>query len=182
MWVLRAWNLSPKATAGIVNDVSPTIMPSSFKQVTNASSFVIGWFGHRAEWVHRRVATGEDHVRHLFCKHRENLFSACIPVLENMEARQMLSATTIQTLPFVLDFGSDRGEILDKDGQGTGFTRIQTNKLGTEYQQSLIDLDTTASVLKMTTGPGTSTSGSNSGSDNTLVDGLETQFDGTVSG
>jgi regulation of enolase protein 1 (concanavalin A-like superfamily) len=115
-------------------------------------------------------------------KRRPRLLSACIPVLEDLERRELLSGSTIQTLPFILDFGSDRGEITDKDGQGTGFTRIQANKLGTEYAPSLIDLDTSAGVLRLTTS-GSSTTGSNSGtSDNTLQNGLETQFNGTVAG
>src|SRR5262245_40953957 len=88
-------------------------------------------------------ATGEDQVLKLSAvgkSSRERLRSACMTALENLEARQMLSTSTIQALPFVLDFNSDRAEILDKDGQGTGFTRIQANKLGTEYSASLIDL------------------------------------------
>ena len=36
----------------------------------------------------------------------------------------------MQSLPFLLDFSSDRGELLDKDGEGTGFTRTQQNKNG----------------------------------------------------
>ena len=93
----------------------------------------------------------------------------------------MFATSTIQTLPFTLDFSSDRGELLDKDGQGTGFTRVQTNKLGTEYQSGLIDLDTALGYLKLTT-TGTSTAGSNSAGDNTLVNALETQFNATTSG
>src|SRR5689334_15840472 len=93
------------------------------------------------------------------------LSRACRPVIEALEVRQLMSTSTIQTLPFNLDFSSDRGEIVDKDGQGTGFTRIQANKNGTEYQPGLIDLDTTAGVLKLTT-TGTSAAGSNSNGDN----------------
>src|SRR5688500_17962453 len=95
------------------------------------------------------------------------LARACRPVIESLEGRRLLSASTIQSLPFFLDFGSDRGELLDADGQGTGFTRVQANKNGNEYQPSLIDLDTTAGVLKLTT-TGTSTAASNSRADNTL--------------
>jgi len=112
---------------------------------------------------------------------RAELLSACLPVIEGLEDRRLLSTTTVQTLPFSLDFSSDRGELLDKDGQGTGFTRVQANKNGTQYQANLIDLDTAGGVLKMTTS-GTSTSGTNGGTtDNTMVNGLETEFDGTVS-
>src|SRR5215217_3810336 len=76
------------------------------------------------------------------------LRSACGPVVDSLEDRRMFSATTIQPLPYLLDFGTDQGEVLDRDGQGTGFTRLQANKLGNEYQPALIDLDTTAGVLK----------------------------------
>src|SRR6187549_3396203 len=102
-------------------------------------------------------------------------------IVETLEDRRLFSSSTIQTLPFFLDFSSNRGELADKDGTGTGFTRVQTNKLGNEYQPNLIDLDTGAGVLKLTT-TGTSTAGSNTNTDNTLVNGLETQFDGTTSG
>lgn len=109
---------------------------------------------------------------------KASLLSACMTVLEDLEGRRMLSTSTVQTLPFSLDFSSDKGEILDKDGQGTGFTRVQTNKNGDQYQPALIDLVTGSAVLKITT-TGNSTNGSNSGSDNSQVDALETQFNGT---
>jgi hypothetical protein len=51
-----------------------------------------------------------------------SLLSACIPILEDLESRQMLSTSTIETLPYNLDFSSDKGELVDKDGQGTGFS------------------------------------------------------------
>ncbi|MDQ3441627.1 MAG: Ig-like domain-containing protein, partial [Planctomycetota bacterium] len=103
------------------------------------------------------------------------------PVIESLEGRRLFATTTIQPLPFALDFGSDRGELLDKDGQGTGFTRVQTNKNGNQYNGSLIDLDTAAGVLKITTS-GNSAAGGNYNGDNTLVNGLETQFNATTSG
>src|SRR5438045_3870332 len=102
---------------------------------------------------------------------RRLLSRAARPIIESLEGRQLLSAATIQTLPFNLDFSSDRGELLDKDGQGTGFTRVQDNKLASEYQPALIDLDTAAGVLKLTT-TGTSAAGSNTNADNTLVNAL----------
>jgi regulation of enolase protein 1 (concanavalin A-like superfamily)/fibronectin type 3 domain-containing protein len=98
------------------------------------------------------------------------------PLFQLLENRQLFGSDTVQTLPFLLDFGSDKGELLDKDGQGTGFTRTQSNNSSNSYQPNLIDLDTGAGVLKIT-----STAGSNSTSDNNLVNGLETQFDGTIS-
>ena len=100
---------------------------------------------------------------------------------EQLEQRQLMSATTVQTLPFNLNFSQPVGtgaDVVDKNGQATGFTRLQQNKLGDQYQPSLIDLDTAAGLLKLTT-RGSSTTGGNSGADNTLVNALETQFDGT---
>lgn len=103
------------------------------------------------------------------------------PIVEDLEQRRHLDANTVQTLPFVLDFGSNRGELVDKDGQGTGFTRTQANNFGNSYQPQLIDLDTAAGVLKLTT-TGNATNGGNAGADNSLVNALETQFDGQSSG
>jgi hypothetical protein len=107
------------------------------------------------------------------------LSSAWLPVIERLEDRRLFAIDTVQTLPFALDFSSDRGGLLDKDGSGTGFTRVQENKLGTGYTPSLIDLDTTAGLLRLTT-TGTSSAGSNSRADNTLVNALETQFNATT--
>ena len=77
--------------------------------------------------------------------------------LEFLESRQLLAAST---LPLRLDFnGSTAGTILDKNGNGTGFTGVQANTLGDQYQPSLINLDTTTGVLKLTT-RGSSTKGS----------------------
>ena len=92
-----------------------------------------------------------------------------------------MDASTVQALPFNLDFSSAKGDVLDKDGQATGYTRLQANTAGNEYRSGLIDLDTTAGVLKLTT-VGTTTTGTNSGADNTAANVLETQFDGTTSG
>ncbi len=104
------------------------------------------------------------------------------PILEGLEHRQHLSANAVQSLPFRLDFNrSVSDSILDKDGQGTGLTRVQTNKNGNEYQPSKIDLDTSAGTLKITT-VGSSVAGSNGGVDNSQVNALETQFDGNQSG
>ena len=90
---------------------------------------------------------------------------------ETLEDRRLMSA-----LPFTLEFnGPVAGTVNDKDGQGTGFTAVQANKNGDQYQASLIDLD--AGVLKLTT-RGTAAAGGNAGTDNTLVNALETDFDG----
>lgn len=112
----------------------------------------------------------------------DSLKLAWTPIVEGLELRKLFGIDTVQTLPFLLDFNSDRGELADKDGQGTGFTRVQTNtNAASSYLANLIDLDTGAGVLRLTT-TGNSTSGGNSGSDNSLVNSLETQFDGTTSG
>src|SRR5256885_2278516 len=137
-------------------DSVPAVEGSSHQETTPV-------FDRMAEWGRKARTTVMP---------ADLLLSAVIPVLETLEDRRLLSSTTVQALPFVLDFSSDRGEILDKDGQGTGFTRVQANKLGNEYQPNLIDLDTNAGVLKITTA-GNSSAGSNSLSDNTQVDALE---------
>jgi fibronectin type 3 domain-containing protein len=102
--------------------------------------------------------------------------------VEQLEIRRLLAIDTVQPLPFRLDFNSPVADsLLDKDGQGIGLTRTQANKNGDDYQPSLLDIDPAAGVLRITT-TGTSAAGSNSNADNTLVNALETQFDGTTSG
>lgn len=99
--------------------------------------------------------------------------------LEQLEKRQLMAAATAVSLPFRLDFNQNTAStVVDKDGQGTGFTGIQANKYGTEYQQNLIDLDVTKGTLALTT-TGTSSAGSNAGADNTQTNALETAFNGS---
>lgn len=101
---------------------------------------------------------------------------------EHLEIRRLLAIDTVQSLPFRLDFNSPVADsLLDKDGQGIGLTRTQSNRLGDDFQPALLDIDPDADVLRLTTA-GTSAAGSNSNADNTLVNALETQFDGTTSG
>ncbi|MBW4639875.1 MAG: malectin [Gloeocapsa sp. UFS-A4-WI-NPMV-4B04] len=69
------------------------------------------------------------------------------------------------------------GSLKDKDGQTIGFTGVQLNNTDgytptTSYKPALLDIDPNTSVLKVT-----STAGGN-GSDNNLVNGLQTTFDG----
>ncbi|MEA2711462.1 MAG: large repetitive protein, partial [Phycisphaerales bacterium] len=109
------------------------------------------------------------------------LQSAWMPIVEQLEERRFFAVDTVQTLPFVLSFNTDHGDLLDKDGQGTGFTRVQANNAGNQYQASLIDLDVAAGVLKLTTS-GSSTTGSNTDGQNSLINALETQFNATTSG
>ena len=52
------------------------------------------------------------------------------PVLEQLEVRRLLSAATVQALPFNLDFGSDRGELVDKDGRLTDYGERVTRPPG----------------------------------------------------
>ncbi|HZB70687.1 MAG TPA: hypothetical protein VE395_01025, partial [Acidimicrobiales bacterium] len=64
------------------------------------------------------------------------------------------------------------GTVADRDGEGTGFDSVQANDAGTQYQPSLIDLDTTAGVLRLTT-----TNGSNAGGNDTQANALQRVFD-----
>jgi fibronectin type 3 domain-containing protein/regulation of enolase protein 1 (concanavalin A-like superfamily) len=99
---------------------------------------------------------------------------------EHLEHRQLLAAAS--TLPLRLDFNGGIGSsVLDKQDRGTGFTGIQANADGDEYQKALIDLDSSAGVLKLTT-RGTSLKGSATGADNSLANGLEITFNGYQSG
>ncbi|HEV2293447.1 MAG TPA: choice-of-anchor D domain-containing protein [Tepidisphaeraceae bacterium] len=84
-------------------------------------------------------------------------------------------STTSFALPFELDFDRTRGGVVDKDGQSTGFTYVQPNSLGNEYQPSLIDLAPGEGLLKITSS-GNATAGGNFGADNTLTNGLQMQF------
>ena len=68
--------------------------------------------------------------------------------------------------------GAVAGTVADKDGEGTGFGSVQANDAGTQHQPSLVDLDTTAGVLRLT-----STNGSNSGGNDTQANALQRVFD-----
>src|SRR5215203_716875 len=90
-------------------------------------------------------------------------------VVEQLEARALFSVDpfdqvgTVQTLPYNLNFSSESAAGLhDKDGQHIGLTRVQVNKNGqaASYNASLLDLDTAAGVLKITTS-GSASLGSN---------------------
>jgi glucose/arabinose dehydrogenase len=104
-------------------------------------------------------------------------------LFESLEARRLLAGypLIVQNLPFSLDFSNDRGRLVDKDRTGTGFTWVQPNAAGDEYQPDLIDLNRPQGVLRITSA-GNSHSGSNYGSDNSLVNGLQTSFDSTLVG
>jgi glucose/arabinose dehydrogenase len=108
-------------------------------------------------------------------------------LIERLENRQLLSGdplayqNVVQTLPYVLNFQAAQHGVFDNTGAQTGFTLVQPNKNGTQYKQSLIHLNTAAKQLELTS-QGTNTSGSNYGTDNTMVDGLETKFGATTAG
>jgi hypothetical protein len=62
--------------------------------------------------------------------------------------------------------------VVDKDGEGTGFTSTQPNKNGTQAHPELIDL--TGGTLRIT-----STAGKSSGPENLQDDALQVNFDGS---
>ncbi|HWE03866.1 MAG TPA: Ig-like domain-containing protein [Tepidisphaeraceae bacterium] len=109
---------------------------------------------------------------------RRKFRAAVGSVVQTLESRTLLSAST---LPFVLNFNASAGGVVDAAGQGTGFTGVQANRLGTQLQPNLIHLLPASGELDITT-TGNSTAGSNYGTDNTGVNALQTQFDATTSG
>jgi len=107
---------------------------------------------------------------------------AVLPVIETLEGRCLMSGdtTTVQALPFTLNFDAAvPGTIADTNGEGTGFTFVQPNKNGNEYQAGLLDLQSAKGVLNITT-TGTSTAGGSYEADNSLVDAVNTQFNGSA--
>jgi fibronectin type 3 domain-containing protein len=103
-------------------------------------------------------------------------------VIETLEERRLLygDAGVVTPLPVALNFTSAiNGTLADQASQGTGFTWVQPNKNGDEYNPALIDLQPANGLLNLTT-TGTSSAGGQWEADNTLVDGLETQFDATT--
>jgi len=104
--------------------------------------------------------------------------AAVKPVVECLEGRQLLAGdfSVVHTLPYALEFTGQAGGIKDAAGLGTGFSFVQVNRLGNEYQPGLLHIQN--DLLNLTT-TGTSTAGGNYGTDNTLANGLGTQFDAT---
>ena len=103
--------------------------------------------------------------------------------VEPLEDRRLMAgdSTFVSALPFQLEFDAPRGGLADKDGKGTGFTWVQPNKLGNEYHPGNIDLNTAQGILYLTT-TGTAAAGGPWESDNTLVNGLQTQFNASTGG
>ncbi len=94
------------------------------------------------------------------------------PVVEALEARQLLAGdpSIVFPVPFGFAFDKPHGGVVDSVGLGTGFTSVQPNANGTEYRKGLIYLRPGASLLRV------KSDGDNYGNDNSLVNGLETTF------
>lgn len=99
--------------------------------------------------------------------------------MEPLEQRRHLAgdASAVQAIPYILNFDKTRKGVLDADGQGTGFSLVQPNKGGDEYQQSKININPSAGALTIQT-TGSASSGSNYNLDNTQTNILNTQFNG----
>jgi glucose/arabinose dehydrogenase len=95
--------------------------------------------------------------------------------IEGLERRQLLSSI-VQTLPFTLEFDKARGGIVDSAGRGTGFTVVQGNSNGDEYQPAQLLLKTGVGVLQVRS-VGNAQNGGPYDNDNSLVNGLQTRFD-----
>jgi len=88
---------------------------------------------------------------------------------------ELTAAVGPNTPATTLSFNSPTaGTIVDKDGEGTGFTSVQANTAGTQYKKSLIDL--TGGRLRLT-----STAGKNSGQSNDQNNALQLAFDASRS-
>ncbi|MEM1013804.1 MAG: Ig-like domain-containing protein, partial [Planctomycetota bacterium] len=110
----------------------------------------------------------------------QRLASAARFVVEQLEGRRLLAFTGVNfDLPLQLTFDGESNGVQDVDGQNTGFPIVQGNADGNEYDSSLIDLDTDAGLL-LVTSAGDAIDGSNFGTDNSLVNGLQLPFDGSA--
>ena len=100
--------------------------------------------------------------------------------MERLESRQLMAGdSVVQTLPFSLNFTSDKGGLVDQNGVGTGFTDAQPNSFGNQYQPQLLTVNTAKGALELTT-TGNSVHGGSFNGDNSLVNGLQTGFDATA--
>ena len=117
------------------------------------------------------------------------LATVAAPVVERLERRQLMSAdphahaNVVQALPLVWEFDAPVNGLHDADGQDIGFTRLQLNKNGLagSYLPANLDLRTDLGLLQITT-TGNSSNGGNYNADNSLTNGVETQFDATTRG
>ncbi len=106
---------------------------------------------------------------------------ALVPVVERLEDRWLMAGNpaAVQTVPFTLAFDGNGGGLADANGASTGFTWVQPNVNGNEYQPSLLNDNTSAGTLSITT-TGSATNGSNWEGDNTQVDVMQSQFNGAT--
>ena len=75
-------------------------------------------------------------------------------------------------LPYALDFASDQGGVVDRDGVGTGFTYVDPPTNGAGYIPENLFVDTAAGLLRAETTAGLSLQDVNSG-DNALAVGID---------
>src|SRR5690348_1998614 len=59
-----------------------------------------------------------------------------VPVIERLEDRWLMAGnpSSVQTVPFTLGFDGTGGGLTDANGVATGFTWVQPNVNGNEYQ------------------------------------------------
>ncbi|MBC8123608.1 MAG: hypothetical protein H7Y22_17445, partial [Gemmatimonadaceae bacterium] len=85
-----------------------------------------------------------------------------------------LGQSVLAQTPVDLEFSSVvGGTVADKDGEGTGFTSVQPNAAGDQYQPGRINLNPGGGILSLT-----ATQGSNTSS-NSLKNGLQLPIDAT---
>ncbi len=110
---------------------------------------------------------------------RRRLLPATRAAIETLEHRRLLAFTGSNfDLPLRLDFSGEVNGVEDVDGENTGFPIVQGNSDLNELDNDLIDLATDAGQLLITSGGG-AVDGSNFGTDNSLINGLQVPFDGS---
>src|SRR5688572_23453298 len=117
---------SSSAPQSVARGVLPSVgeAVSKFSTVSDAL-LVDGFAGLAMEAAPRR-----DRAGRLMSAVR----SAVNSVVENLEERRLMAGdtSTVQSLPFSLEFDGPSGGIVDKNGTGTGFTYVQINKNNNE--------------------------------------------------
>ncbi len=99
--------------------------------------------------------------------------------VETLETRRLLAFSGQSfDLPLRYDFTTQANGVEDAAGLNVGFPIVQGNDNNDELDSTLIDLDTAAGLLRVTSS-GNATNGSNFGDDNSLVNGLQLPFDAT---
>jgi len=80
------------------------------------------------------------------------------PLYVQCSPRSFTHAGSRECVMLTLNFSSALpGTVLDKDGQGTGFTYVQPNTTGNQYDATRINLEPTAGTLVLTGTLGTNT-------------------------